>query len=128
MFADDSGQVDIPALKQRVADLDKALAKLSMQNSMDLIPDSIFMVNAAEISADREAVTAQIAEAGQVNAAAVLVASSDVRATWEGMDVTERRAVVRSVMRVTLKPPGCGCRKPDLDQLVRIAWKTPQRA
>lgn len=128
MFADDSGQVDIPALKQRVADLDKALAKLSMQNSMDLIPDSIFMVNAAEISAEREAVTAQIAGAGQVNAAAVLVASSDVRATWEGMDVTERRAVVRSVMRVTLKPPGCGCRKPDLDQLVRIAWKTPQRA
>jgi hypothetical protein len=128
LFADDSGQVDIPALKQKLAALDKALAKLSLQNSMDLIPDSIFMQNAAEISAERETVTTQIAEAGRVNAAAVLVTSADVRATWDGMDVPERRAVVRSVMRVTLKPPGCGCRNPDLDQLVRIAWKTPQRA
>jgi site-specific DNA recombinase len=128
LFADDSGQVDIPALKEKLAALDKALAKLSLQNSMDLIPDRIFMQNAAEISAERETVTAQIAEAGQVNAAAVLITSADVRATWEAMDISERRAVVRSVMRVTLKPPGCGCRNPDLDQLVRIAWKTPQRA
>jgi hypothetical protein len=94
---------------------------------MNLIPDSIFRANAAEISAERETITAQIAEAGLVKAAAVLVTSSDVRATWDGMDVTERRAVIRSVMRVTLKPPGCGCRNPDLDQLVRIVWKALAR-
>jgi hypothetical protein len=105
--------------------LEKALAKLSLQNSMDLIPDSVFAVNAAEISAERELLTVQIAEAGQVKPAAILVTSADVRATWDGMDMAERRAVVRSVARVTLRPPGCGCRKPDLDQLVRIGWRVP---
>ena len=125
LFADDTGEIDIPALKERLDILEKALAKLSMQNSMDLIPDSVFMTNAAEIGAERELIAAQIAEAGQVNAAAVLVASTDVRATWKGMDISEQRAVIRSVARVTLRPPGCGCRKPDLDQLVRIAWKVP---
>ena len=125
LFADDTGEIDIPALKERLSVLEKALAKLSMQNSMDLIPDSVFMANAAEIGAERELITAQIAEAGQVNAAAILVASADVRAAWDGMDISEQRAVVRSVARVTLRPPGCGCRKPDLDQLVRIAWKVP---
>jgi len=125
LFADDTGEIDIPALKNRLMALEKALAKLSMQNSMDLIPDNVFMANAAEIGAERELITAQIAEAGQVNAAAILVASADVRATWLGMNISEQRAVVRSVARVTLRPPGCGCRKPDLDQLVRIAWKVP---
>ena len=119
----DTGEIDIPALRERLIVLDKALAKLSMQNSMDLITDAVFAVNAAEIGAERERITAQIAEAGQVNAAAVLVASPDVRATWEAMDISEQRAVVRSVARITLKPPGCGCRKPDLDQLVRISWR-----
>ena len=127
LFADDTGEIDIPALKNRLAVLEKALAKLSMQNSMDLIPDNVFMTNAAEIGAERELITAQIAEAGQVNAAVVLAASADVRATWDGMNISEQRAVIRSVARVTLRPPGCGCRKPDLDQHVRIAWKVPAK-
>jgi site-specific DNA recombinase len=128
MFADPAGEVDMSALKNRLSILDKALAKLSLQNSMDLIPDTVFAANAAQISAERETVNVQIAEAGQVNAAALLITSADVRATWDGMDISERRAVIRAAMRITLKPPGCGCRKPDLDQLVRIAWKLPQKA
>jgi site-specific DNA recombinase len=128
MFANPADAVDIPALKNRLSLLEKALAKLSYQNSMDLIPDSVFAANAAQIAAEREALNVQVAEASQVNAAALLITSTDVRATWEAMDMAERRAVVRSVMRITLKPPGCGCRKPDLDQLVRISWKLPQKA
>jgi DNA invertase Pin-like site-specific DNA recombinase len=127
LFAQDTGEIHIPALKERLTVLEKALAKLSMQNSMDLIPDNVFRANAAEIGADRELITAQIAEAGQVNAAAILVASADVRAAWDGLNISEQRAVIRSVARVTLRPPGCGCRKPDLDQLVRIAWKVPAK-
>jgi site-specific DNA recombinase len=123
LFADDDAEIDIAALKERLMLLEKALGKLSMQNSMDLITDQVFAANAAEISAERELITAQIAEAGQVNPAAVLVASADVRATWNGMNVSEQRAVVRSVARITLRPPGCGCRRPDLDQVVRIGWR-----
>ena len=55
-----------------------------MQNSMGLIPDSVFMTNASQISAERETVTARIAEAGQVNAPALpLLAAPDVRQAWE---------------------------------------------
>jgi site-specific DNA recombinase len=128
LFADIGDEVDIPALKERLGILDKALAKLSLQNSMDLIPDSIFQVNAAEIRAERELIKARIAEAGQVNPLAILVTSSDVRATWAGMSISEQRAALRVAFRVTLRPPGCGCRNPDLDQLVRIAVKIPQSA
>src|SRR6202022_1460884 len=120
LFAQDTGEIDIPALKERLMVLEKALAKLSMQNSMNLIPDSVFMTNAAEISAERELITAQIAEAGQVSAAAILVASADVRATWDGMNISEQRAVVRSGGRGTLRPRGGGGRKPSLAQVRRL--------
>ena len=125
MFADDTDEVDIPALKERLMLLDSALGKLSLQNALGQIPDSVFAVNSAAISAEREQVNAKIAEAGQVNVAAILLTSSDVRATWDGMNISEQRAVVRKLMRVTLRPPGCGCRKPDLDRIVRIAWRIP---
>lgn len=128
LFAPDEVEVDIVALKEQLAMLDTALTKLSYQNSMGLIPDSIFMTNAAQISADREAVTARIAEAGQVNMAAVLLAAPDVRQAWEDFSISERRAVVRSVTsRIRLTPPGCGCRRPDFDRLVNIAWRVPVR-
>lgn len=128
LFADIPDDVDIPALRDRLSVLDKALAKLSIQNSMDLIPDSVFQVNAAEISTERELIMARIAEAGQVNPLAILVTSSDVRVTWDGMTISEQRAALRVALRVTLKPPGCGCRNPDLDQLVRIAKRVPRSA
>jgi site-specific DNA recombinase len=128
MFANPADEVDVPALRSQLALLDKALVKLSLQNSLDQIPDTVFAVNAAAISAEREALGVQIAEASQVNAAALLVTSADVRATWNGMDISERRAFIRSFMRITLKPAGCGCRKPDFDQTVRIAWRLPQKA
>jgi hypothetical protein len=128
MFADDAEKVDIPALKERLTLLDSALAKLSLQNAMGQIPDSVFAVNSAEISAEREQIGVQVAEAGQVNVAAVLLTSSDVRATWDGMDISEQRAAIRKLMRVTLRTAGCGCRKPDLDRIVRIAWRIPAAA
>jgi site-specific DNA recombinase len=126
LFAPERDEVDIPGLKERLGILDTALTKLSMQNSMDLIPDSVFVKNAAEISAERETLIARIAEAGKVNAAAILLTASDVPQAWEDMTVPERRAVLRSVTsRIRLTPPGCGCRRPDFDQLVRIAWRVP---
>jgi site-specific DNA recombinase len=128
MFADPGAEVDIGALKDQLGILDKALTKLSLQNSMDLIPDSVFTVNAAQISAEQEAINARIAEASRVNVAALLVALADVRATWEGMDISEQRAVFRALTRITLKPAGCGCRKPDFDKLIHIGWKVPHKA
>ena len=99
-----------------------------MQNAMNQISDKVFNANAPEIGAEMEQIRAEIAETGQVNPAAVLVGSSDVEATWAGMNISEKRAVVRQMMRITLRPPGCGCREPDLDQLLRIGWKVPAAA
>ena len=125
LFAAEDAEVDVPALKEQLKELDNSLEKLSWQNAKNLIPDGLFMSHASRIAAEREAITAAIAEAGRTVPTTLLLATSDVRETWDAMDISERRSVIRSVMRITLREPGRGCRKPDYSWLVRIAWKVP---
>jgi site-specific DNA recombinase len=125
LFARDEDTVDVPALKARLKELDDAVAKLSWQNSTGVLPDSVFMSNASRIAVEREEVTVAIAEAGRTVPAARLLAASDVRGEWKHMDISERRSVIRSLMRITLREAGKGCRNPDYSWLTRIAWKIP---
>jgi site-specific DNA recombinase len=120
-FARDEN-IDVPGLREELKMLDDALANLSWQNAVKAIPDQIFLSNSARVNAEREKISMQIAEAGKVNAAAALLTAFDVRAEWDRMNINERRAVIRSLMHVTLRPVGSGCRRPDFNQLVRIAW------
>jgi len=115
--------VDVPRLKEEMAVYDAALANLSWQQSMGAIPDHVFMANAAKINAERDKVAVQITEAGKLNAAVALLSAADVRAEWAEMNISERRAAIRALgMHITLRPAGSGCRRPDYDRMVRIAW------
>lgn len=122
MFASPDA-VDVPKLREELATYDAALERLSWQQSMNLITDAVFMTNAAKINAEREKIAAQITEAGKLNAAVVLLGAPDVRAEWAEMNISERRAAIRALgMHITLRPAGAGCRRPDYDRMVRIAW------
>jgi hypothetical protein len=122
MFASPDA-VDVPKLREELATYDAALERLSWQQSMNLITDAVFMTNAAKINAEREKIAVQITEAGKLNAAVVLLGAPDVRAEWAEMNISERRAAIRALgMHITLRPAGAGCRRPDYDRMVRIAW------
>lgn len=51
----------------------------------------------------------QIAAAG-TNSPLAIVASKDVRATWEGLSTAQRRNIIDALMTVKLHPPGVGTR------------------
>jgi hypothetical protein len=122
MFASPDA-VDVPKLREELATYDAALERLSWQQSMNLITDAVFMTNAAKINAEREKIAVQITEAGKLNAAVVLLGAPDVRAKWAEMNISERRAAIRALgMHITLRSAGAGCRRPDYDRMVRIAW------
>lgn len=115
--------VDVAALRDKLRQYDEALERLSWQQSMKAITDAVFVANASKINAEREKIAAQIAEAGKLNAAVALLGAPDVRAEWAKMNMPERRAAIRALgMHVTLRPAGVGCRRPDYDRMVRIAW------
>ena len=90
---------------------------------MGLIPRATYLDAAKRVTARLEEIDAAIAEAGKTDAVALLLGADDPGDAWDGLDVTIQRKIVESLVHVTLKPPGAGCRNPDLTQLVRVAWR-----
>lgn len=58
-----------------------------------------------------------------MDAAALLLGADDPADLWPDLDITIQRRIIDSLAQVTLRPPGCGCRTPDMEKLVRVAWR-----
>jgi hypothetical protein len=64
----------------------------------------------ARLKAELAEVEAQMADAGRVDVLGPLVNAEDVAATWADLDTDRQRAVVATLARVVLLPPGRGTR------------------
>jgi hypothetical protein len=69
------------------------------------------------------AVERQMADAGRADVLGPLLAGRDVAGVWAKLDDDRRRAIIDTLMVVTLMPPGRGSRTFDPDT-VRIEWRT----
>jgi hypothetical protein len=119
------GTADVPKLKQERKEISDGLARMAGDEAMGILPRAIYLDAAKRVTARLEEIGAQIAEAGKTDSAALLLGADDPADVWNGLDVTVQRKIIESVMHITLRPPGCGCRNPDLTQLVRVAWRQP---
>lgn len=123
MFERRGETADVPKLKQERKEISEGLTRVAGDEAMGIIPRSIYLDVARRVTARMEEIDALIAEAGKTDAAALLLGADDPKEVWDGLDVTVQRKIVDSLVHITLKPPGCGCRNPDLTQLVRVAWR-----
>jgi len=113
----------VPKLKAERKEVSDGLARMAGDEALGILPRSIYLDAAKRVTARLEEIDALIAEAGKMDAAALLLGADDPADVWEGLDITVQRKIVESLVHVTIKPPGCGCRNPDLTQLVRVAWR-----
>jgi len=118
-----NGAADVPKLRAEQKEISDGLARIAGDQAMGLLPRNIYEDAARRVTARLEEIGAAIAEAGQVDAAALLLTADDPGDVWAGLDVTVQRRIVESLVHVTLRPPGRGCRNPDMTQLVRIGWR-----
>jgi site-specific DNA recombinase len=117
------GTADVPKLKAERREISDGMARMAGDEAMGILPRAIYLEAAGRVTARLTEIDAAIAEAGKTDAAALLVSADDPAEVWAGLDVTVQRKIIESVMHITLKPPGCGCRNPDLTRLVRVAWR-----
>ena len=117
------GAADVPKLRAERKQISDGLSQLAGDSAMGLIPRATYLDAAKRVTARLEEIDAAIAEAGKTDAVALLLGADDPGDAWDGLDVTIQRKIVESLVHVTLKPPGAGCRNPDLTQLVRVAWR-----
>jgi len=52
-----------------------------------------------------------------------LVAVRNAAAVWEDLDLSRQRAVIRTLMTITLLSPGQGARRPFDPGTVQVTWR-----
>lgn len=114
---------DVPKLKQERTEISQGLTRMAGDEAMGILPRIIYLDAAKRVTARLEEIDALIADAGKMDAAALLLSADDPGEVWADLDITVQRKIVDSLVHVTLKPPGCGCRNPDMTRLVRVGWR-----
>jgi hypothetical protein len=123
IFEHREGAEDVPKLKAERKEISDGLARMAGDEALGILPRAIYLDAARRVTTRLEEIDTRIAEAGQMDAAALLIGVDDPADIWPDLDVTIQRRIIDSLVHVTLKPPGCGCRNPDMEKLVRIAWR-----
>lgn len=123
IFQHKEGNADIPKLKTERKEISDGLARMMGDEAMGLVPRAIYLDAAKRVTARLEEIDAQIAEAGKMDATALLLSADDPGDVWRDLDVTIQRKIIENLVHITLRPPGCGCRNPDMSKLVRIGWR-----
>lgn len=52
-----------------------------------------------------------------------MVAADNATAAWESLDLSRKRAIIKTLMSVTLHSPGRGTRRPFDPATVQITWQ-----
>ena len=72
---------------------------------------------------------AELEHAARENVLAPLVAAENAAAVWEDAGpVSRQRAVIKTLMAVTLHSPGRGARRPFDPATVTVTWRQPDAA
>jgi hypothetical protein len=87
------------------------------------------MLKATEVGTARlDQIGAELDTAARENVLAPLVAAENAAAAWAGLDISRKRAVVKTLMSVTLYSPGRGAPRAFDPATVQVTWNQPDTA
>lgn len=120
----DHERPDVGELRTQANALRSRLDSLAVDFADGTLTPSQLRAMTARLREKLAEVERALADAGRINVLGPLVGASDVRATWDALDVARRRAVIDVLADVVIFPPGRGTRAFD-PRTVRIDWRTP---
>jgi site-specific DNA recombinase len=121
----DHDRPDVEALRGQARALRARLEELGEEFAAGELPAAQLRRINERIATQLSEIETELADAGRVSVLGGLVGIADARAAWEGLDLDRRRAVIDTLMRITLFSPGRGARVFDPDT-VSINWKEQQ--
>jgi site-specific DNA recombinase len=117
------GGPDVAALREEAAAIRRNLEEMAADRALGLITRAQMLAatgrgntRLAEIGADLDA-------AARENVLAPLAAAENAAALWEDLDLSRRRAVIKTLMAITLCSPGRGARGAFDPATVQVAWR-----
>ncbi|HVB44690.1 MAG TPA: recombinase family protein [Streptosporangiaceae bacterium] len=117
------GGPDVAALREESAAIRRNLEDLAADRALGLVSRAQMLaatergnVRLGEIGTDLDA-------AARENVLAPLAAAENAAAVWEDLDLARQRAVIKTLMSVTLCSPGKGARRAFDPGTVQVAWR-----
>jgi site-specific DNA recombinase len=123
----DSG-VDVAGLREEAAAIRTNLEEMAGDCALGRISRAQMLKATQAGNARLEAIGAELDSAARENVLAPLVAAENAAATWAGLDISRKRAVIKTLMSVTLSSPGKGARRAFDPATVQVTWNQPDSA
>ena len=112
---------DVDALRGQATDLRDRRDTLAALLADGLLSPAAVRVQAGKLAKDLDGIEGRIAAALGDNPAATVAGAADVEAAWSALPFASRRAVIRTLMTVTVLSAGKGARF--TPEQVRVEWK-----
>jgi len=128
LVAVQEGGPDVAALREEAAAIRRNLEEMAADRALGLItrPQLLAATGRANIRLDE--IGAELDHAARENVLAPLVAAENAAAVWADLDLSRQRAVIKTLMSVTLHSPGRGARHPFDPATVTVTWRQPDAA
>jgi site-specific DNA recombinase len=122
--APDAG-VDVGGLRAEAAAIRANLEELAADRALGLISRAQMLAATERAKGRLEEIANELAGAARESVLAPLVAAENAAAVWDGLDLARKRAIIRTLMSVTLLSPGKGTRRGFDPATVQITWSQP---
>ena len=120
--------VDVAGLREEAAAIRRNLEEMAGDCALGRISRAQMLKATAAGNARLEAIGAELDSAARENVLAPLVAAENAAAVWAGLDISRKRAVIKTLMSVTLHSPGKGPRRAFDPATVQVTWNQPDAA
>jgi site-specific DNA recombinase len=123
-----TAEVDVAALREEATAIRANLEEMASDRALGKITRAQ-MLKATEAGTARlDQIGAELDTAARENVLAPLVAAENAAAVWAGLDISRKRAVIKTLMSVTLYSPGKGPRRAFDPATVQVTWNQPDAA
>lgn len=94
------------ALREEAAAIRRNLEEMAADRALGVITRAQMLAGTGRANVRLGEIEAGLERAGRENVLAPLVAAQNAAAVWEDLDLSRQRAVIRTLMTITVLPPG----------------------
>ena len=117
--------IDVAGLREEAAAIRTNLEEMAGDCALGRISRAQMLKATQAGNVRLEAIGAELDGAARENVLAPLVAAENAAVVWVGLDISRKRAVIKTLMSVTLHSPGKGPRRAFDPATVQVAWNQP---
>ena len=119
--APDSG-VDVSGLRQEAAAIRRNLEEMAADRALGRISRAQMLAATGQGNARLAEIADELADAARESVLAPLIAADNAAGVWESLDRSRKRAIIKTLMTITLLSPGRGARRGFDPATVQITW------